>query len=140
MVDADTLRLPAEPDAVRSARRFVDRSLRGRGWHRLDRDRARLAVSELVANAVVHAGSEVGLRCRPGPAGEVRLEVTDGAPDAVPDPAAPPEPPFLGGFGLRVVDRISRAWGVERHRGAKTVWCVVEPEVRRGGPARTAAV
>jgi hypothetical protein len=58
----------------------------------------------------------------------------------VPDPAAPLDPPWVGGFGLRVVDRISRAWGVERHRGAKTVWCVLEPEVRRSGPARTAAV
>jgi anti-sigma regulatory factor (Ser/Thr protein kinase) len=131
MVDADTLRLPAEPHAVRSARHFVDRALRGRGWHPLDRDRARLAVSELVANAVVHADSEVGLRCRSAPAGAVVLEVTDGAPDALPDPAAAPEPPRAGGFGLRVVDRISRVWGVERHRGTKTVWCVLEPEAGR---------
>jgi anti-sigma regulatory factor (Ser/Thr protein kinase) len=130
MVVADTLRLPSEPNAVRSARHFVDRALQGRGWHPLDRDRARLAVSELVANAVVHARGDVALRCRSAATGEVVLEVTDGAPDTLPDPASPPEPPLAGGFGLRVVDRISRSWGVERHRGTKTVWCVLEPEAR----------
>jgi anti-sigma regulatory factor (Ser/Thr protein kinase) len=119
-----TLHLPCDTGSVRDSRREVARLLRTAGWAPLDVERAQLAVTELVANAVVHAHSEVTVRCRAN--GRVRLDVTDAAADAVPVPqeAAPDR---LGGRGLQLVAGMSERWGVERAPGAKTVWCEMAP-------------
>lgn len=81
-----------------------------------------LLATEAVTNAVVHgppAGTvEVTVDQR-GP--HLRVGVRDGS-DAVPvlrDPA----PGEIGGRGVLLIDRLSHAWGVERHHGGgKTVW------------------
>jgi anti-sigma regulatory factor (Ser/Thr protein kinase) len=103
----------------------VDRLLRAADWAPLDVERALLAVTELVANAVVHARSDVAVRCRVGEA--LRLEVTDAAGDAeLRSRTAAPEQ--VGGRGLRLVEIVSLRWGVERGPGTKTVWCEVAPQ------------
>ena len=119
-----TLHLPCDTGSVRESRRQVERLLRTAGWGPLDIERAQLAVTELVANAVVHARSEVTVRCRVS--GCVRLEITDTAADVVPVPqdAALDR---LGGRGLQLVAGMSERWGVERAPGAKTVWCEMVP-------------
>ena len=119
-----TMTLPCETQSVRVARRELECLLRAAGWPPLDTERAVLAVAELVANAVVHARTDVVVRCRVG-AG-LRLEVTDASGDA---PLRPRfvGPEHTGGRGLSLVETVSRAWGVERRPGSKTVWCELEP-------------
>ncbi|WP_369195700.1 SpoIIE family protein phosphatase [Streptomyces djakartensis] len=89
---------------------------------------ARLVVSELVTNAVVHAGTDVELECRlegdaPDTAALV-VEVCDHHPSRAPRGAAPDpshEPPEYG-RGLRLVGALSEAWGITYRTGRKTVW------------------
>ena len=119
----EEIHLGADPVAVRQARHHVDAVLAGAGWAAVERERARLAVSELVTNAVVHAHSQVILRCRLG--ADLLIEVTDGAPgiELRPRPAVPEG--RTGGMGLYLIDRLSQAWGVDHGTAAKTVWCRV---------------
>lgn len=82
-------------------------------------------LSELVANAVVHArvppGREIQTRFVPLNDG-VRIEVHD-ASDEPPVPRAPDE---SGGYGLALVSGLSDRWGVEKRRGVgKCVWALV---------------
>lgn len=89
------------------------------------RDDARLIASELVTNAVRYSGC--------GPDGSIRFQARIGA-DAlvisVSDPGCSGHRPHLrtaeeedapGGFGLRIVARLARRWGVERPNGHR-VW------------------
>ncbi|MFE4550940.1 SpoIIE family protein phosphatase [Streptomyces sp. NPDC056785] len=96
------------------------------------RDDAVVIVSELVTNAVVHAGTDVELRCRletgdDGGAATLRaviVEVSDHHPsravreDAAERPYGTPE----YGRGLRLVAALSEAWGITYRTGVKTVW------------------
>ncbi|MEU3507002.1 ATP-binding SpoIIE family protein phosphatase [Streptomyces longwoodensis] len=101
-----------------------------------------LVVSELVTNAVLHAGTDVDLDCRlaepwePGTgaartAYDVVVEVSDRHPGRHParppaDGAPPPHAPSAAlpedGRGLRLVAALAEEWGVTYRRGAKTVW------------------
>lgn len=80
---------------------------------------AELLVTELVANAVVHAAAPARLRLVYD--GELGLEVTDGS-------ASPPalrcaEPEDESGRGLELVEALADRWGFESRKGGKTVWC-----------------
>lgn len=76
---------------------------------------AELMTSELVANAVEHAGllegDLIGLDIRVEPE-TIRVSVVDGGPGMAPDR------PILGGdtggWGLLLIDRISDRWGIRR--------------------------
>ncbi|KUN33709.1 hypothetical protein AQJ30_32930 [Streptomyces longwoodensis] len=101
-----------------------------------------LVVSELVTNAVLHAGTDVDLDCRlaepwePGTgaartAYDVVVEISDRHPGRHParPPADGPPPPHApsaalpeDGRGLRLVAALAEEWGVTYRRGAKTVW------------------
>ncbi|MEV6176070.1 ATP-binding SpoIIE family protein phosphatase [Streptomyces sp. NPDC052015] len=88
-----------------------------------------LVVSELVTNAVVHAGTDVDLVCRleqpPEPETcALVVEVTDHHPSRAPRDGIPEsayETPEYG-RGLRLVAALADAWGVTYRRGTKTVW------------------
>ena len=95
----------------------------------IETTRAKLAllVSELVTNAIRHAGLGAGdpidlhVMSRDS---HVRIAVHDGGPGF--DPGKPnghgaPN----GGFGLALVAALSEEWGVERRNGGCTVWCAV---------------
>jgi serine phosphatase RsbU (regulator of sigma subunit)/anti-sigma regulatory factor (Ser/Thr protein kinase) len=98
---------------------------------------ATLVVSELVTNAVVHAGTDVELGCRleeePGEPGgrlAVVVEVCDHHPSRAPRDDGAPEPPYETpeyGRGLRIVAGLADAWGVTYRRGTKTVWARLLP-------------
>lgn len=133
--------LPGTPLAPGTARRLVREALADRTaleppgsgtvGERL-RDDAVVIVSELVTNAVVHAGTDVELVCRfelgdDGGAGvldAVIIEVSDHHPsravreDAAERPYGTPE----YGRGLRLVSALSEAWGITYRTGVKTVW------------------
>ncbi|MFJ7298677.1 SpoIIE family protein phosphatase [Streptomyces sp. NPDC099088] len=130
--------LPGTPLAPGAARRYLRDTLEG--WAELalpgaeiidDRliDDAAVVVSELVTNAVVHAGTDVELLCRlehapDGPPGPLVVEVTDHHPArAIRDDS--PERPYGTpeyGRGLRLVSALSEAWGITYRPGVKTVW------------------
>jgi anti-sigma regulatory factor (Ser/Thr protein kinase) len=121
---ARTLRLVTGLRAPGEARRFVSTALAGR-LGREDVESAALVVSELVTNAVVHAGTgvEVGLELD----GRVlRLRVADGdTRPPVPRRAVTDE--LSTGRGLRLLEVLSTRWGVEATRPpeppGKAVWC-----------------
>ncbi|MFG2134377.1 SpoIIE family protein phosphatase [Streptomyces sp. NPDC048751] len=91
---------------------------------------AMLVVSELVTNAVVHAGTDVELMCGLEETGAVVVEVSDHHPSRAPRDGAPETPydtPEYG-RGLRLVSALSETWGVTFRRGAKTVWARIPAE------------
>ncbi|MFE7272851.1 SpoIIE family protein phosphatase [Streptomyces sp. NPDC057623] len=94
-------------------------------------DDAVVVVSELVTNAVVHAGTDVELACRlEDETGALLVEVLDHHPSRAPrdgDAEAPYETPEYG-RGLRLVSRLAESWGVTYRTGAKTVWARLPAE------------
>lgn len=82
-------------------------------------DTAELCVSELVTNAVVHAGTDIDVSVRLHEGG-ARVEVLDRS-------AHLPVPRHYAslaatGRGLLMVDQLVTRWGVTSHAGSKTVW------------------
>ncbi|WP_404962053.1 ATP-binding protein [Streptomyces sp. 147326] len=92
-----------------------------------------LMVSELVANACLHAGGPSELVLRHGAEG-LLIEVSDDSPHR-PVLRPPRDPALPGGHGLMVLDRLSRSWGWRPAPGGKTVWLEVSPPWQPG-PAR----
>lgn len=94
-------------------------------WEMVDvADRARTIVTELVANAVLHAATDMVVSVA-NLRHYLHIAVQDGSP----------RPPRLGGradlnshggAGLLVVDALSTAWGFAPDRGGKTVWATVQ--------------
>ena len=122
----DELRLAPVPTAARAARAFVREVCRA--W-RLDApdatvvDRAVLVANELVANAVIHAHTDVWLRLELR-ADQLFIAVRDRGPKVL--QPVPPAPEAEGGRGLWLVEQLGRAWGVHPARdGGKTVWCAL---------------
>lgn len=111
---------PAEPDAVRVARRSVMETLRA--WHLEAEfgDTAVLLVSELVTNSLRHASGPIRVGIgRPDPA-TLRVEVSDPHPDPPLERVAGPDDE--GGRGLQLVAGTTHRWGTQRGTSGKTVW------------------
>jgi serine phosphatase RsbU (regulator of sigma subunit)/anti-sigma regulatory factor (Ser/Thr protein kinase) len=129
--------LAPEPTAASRARSFIKDTLRS--W-RLSNitgvsgggslaDDAVLLVSELVANAVQHAGTDLEVSCKLA-VGALEVAVTDRYPArALPDPPLTGGPGSADGFmdsergrGLMLPAALASAWGVTYTGSAKTVW------------------
>lgn len=103
------------PD-IASARRDATAHLRR--WGCSNEDDAILVLSELVTNAVLHAGGARRIRVDCA-GGRIRISVHD----ADPRPARmAADVPAVGGRGLRIVARLSRRWGSAPLGGGKDVW------------------
>ncbi len=89
----------------------------------VDREVALLLTSELVTNAIRHAGTpfEVDVVLTPG--GQVRVSVSD-ASAVLPHPVVA-APEAQSGRGLFFVEHYSQSWGVEPTRTGKRVWFVL---------------
>ena len=115
-----TATLPTQGTAPGVARRFVVDALEATAVGFAVVETAELLTSELVTNAVIHAGSPAELSVSVSD-GSVRVEVTDQAADR----------PVLrrqsvdatGGRGLVIVDDLADRWGVVQiPDDGKTVW------------------
>ena len=118
------LTLASSPRAAADARRWV-----GDICQRLQRgdlvECAELGVSELVANAILHASAPFRVRVR-GTASHPRIEVVDGSTS----PPVPPVPQMdddldlllTFGRGLSMVAQCAVAWGATIEADGKIVW------------------
>jgi len=118
-MSGSSLDLPAELASARKARHFVAECAA-----RLNRaemvETAQLLVSELVTNAVAHAGTPVEVECVPTEGG-LRVSVCDGS--RVLPTAGRPDAWDERGRGLVLVDTLAARWGTRRHPGnGKAVW------------------
>ena len=117
-----------EPAAAAAARRFVRQTLQSwdiaaRAW---DPDRvvddAVLLTSELVTNAVVHAGTTLDVTCRLI-SGELEVAVRDRHPArTLPDIPKAASAVAERGRGLLLPSALASSWGVTYARTAKAVW------------------
>jgi anti-sigma regulatory factor (Ser/Thr protein kinase) len=110
---------PASFTAPGAARRFLIDGLRSWGCDTVLLDDAQLVLSELAANAVVHARTVFTVRVRREETG-VLVSVHDFSP--VLPILRDPGPMTPTGRGLRLVAILACDWGVEIAAPGKTVW------------------
>lgn len=122
---------PAEL-SPRRARELVRETLTDAGLPHL-LDDALLLVSELVTNAVVHAGTQIALTAVVSGTA-VTVEVTDHGTGRVQTGSAF-DPNRTGGRGLMLVDALASEWGTRYERAAKTVWFRLGEAQDRHGPS-----
>ncbi len=80
-----------------------------------------LLVSELVGNALRHAGAP-GALVLVRVVGQLRIEVSDASPRP-PLPRPPHHPDQAGGLGLFLLSRLALRRGWRPSEPGKTVWC-----------------
>jgi anti-sigma regulatory factor (Ser/Thr protein kinase) len=111
--------LPADLASAGRARRFVAECASQMGRDGVV-EVAQLLVSELVTNAVAHAGTAVAIECAPT-AGGLRISVSDGS-SHIPRPQQP-DVWSERGRGLVLVDTLASRWGADPQPGnGKAVW------------------
>lgn len=122
------VRLRHSPAAVSSARRQVRDDLAAAGVPEEVRDDIEMVVSELLGNSVRHARPIAGgvvLLTWHVRTDEVMIKVTDGGGGRGVEPR-PADPLAVSGRGLRIVERLSRVWGVREHAGGlRSVWASI---------------
>ncbi|MFV0136061.1 SpoIIE family protein phosphatase [Streptomyces sp. HMX87] len=135
------------PGAARALLRSARAEWTGLGLpgaeHLTDRllEDALVVVSELVTNAVVHAGTDVEVVCRLEDSGALVVEACDRHPSRAPR-SGDPQSPYDGseyGRGLRLVAALCETWGITYRVGAKSVWARLCPAAAGQAAARTEA-
>lgn len=108
------LRLRPEPRSVAPARQWITRRMRGWRLH-CDRDTARLLLSELVTNAVLHGSGTGEIRVQiAASAGRLYVEVHNGRRGQDPIRSCGDEHEAMDedGRGLLLVEALAEFWGV----------------------------
>ncbi len=132
------LRLAPHSSSVPAARAFATGTCRSWGLAEAAETVA-IVVSELVTNAVLHARTDIELRLEQLD-DTVRVEIHDDGP-GLPrrgDDAFPAEHPLPRdhGYGLMLVEMLTRAWGVTPAETGKTVWATIDTPAPLRSPAR----
>jgi PAS domain S-box-containing protein len=122
---APARRLPPEPKSAGEARRFVAEALAGIDPSILDT--VELLTSELVTNAVLHAGTDLEVRAWAA-GGRVHVSVVDGRAGRRLT-RRPADPEAATGRGLQLVETLASAYGVDDAETGKTVWFEIWPGV-----------
>jgi len=107
------------PASVAQARRFVRVRLDELAVPEPPLEDAVLLTSELVTNALLHAGTDLEVRLQTNPH-RVRVEVHDG--DHRLPLAATAAPDATSGRGLLLVRQLANDWGIDRAATGKSVW------------------
>ncbi|MFC7494075.1 MULTISPECIES: SpoIIE family protein phosphatase [unclassified Nocardioides] len=116
---------PPDEKSVDRARWFVRGELESWGAPDLV-ENAVLATSELVTNAVLHAGTTVDVRLVLG-ADRLRLEVQDRHPGRTLPLGVPTQPDDAEhGRGLLITAALASTWGVEYTETAKRLWLEID--------------
>lgn len=141
--------LPYVPASVAGARRHLCGDLRAMEIVEERIDDAALVLSELVSNALRHAGplpvpahpeNTLGVAWRievdrgAGSGGWLEVSVRDGGSGTMPR-LARPSVSDLGGRGLDIVQHLSGRWGTEMDATTTTVWAVLDLSASDVGPA-----
>lgn len=118
--------------SLRQARRWVRTEASRAGIAAREVQVVELLTSEAVANALRH-GPQAPVRVRAEVAdGHYTVRVTDKGERMPVMRTSGPEVP--GGHGVRIIDRLAAAWGIEPHRhGGKTVWFSVAVRLEAPG-------
>ena len=115
--------LPSEPRSVADARRFTASTLHEWQLNGIS-ETATLLVSELASNALLHAHSDIEVKLT-GDYDELTIYVCDHSRRL---PVVRHYSRESGtGRGLRLVESLSRGWGVEQRRDGKCVWFTLLP-------------
>src|SRR5688500_13146986 len=123
-------RLPAEPASASAARRLVTEAVeRSPLANTAAADTAVLLVSEVVTNAVLHAGTSIRVKVRVD-GRSVRVEVRDGSV-ALPSRRHYDEGAATG-RGLELVELLASTWGTEQESNGKVVWFEVSVDPSDG--------
>jgi serine/threonine-protein kinase RsbW len=126
--------LPAELDSIGQARRIATSVGRPLMANR-QLEALELAVSEIVANAIRHSGSRDAVRLEVTPRSDhVCVRVTDGGAGLVPRPGAMASEKGAG-YGLFIVERLTRRWGMTREHGGTRVWFELDYSAPHASPA-----
>jgi anti-sigma regulatory factor (Ser/Thr protein kinase) len=121
---AALVRLARDISAITQARRFARSWAVAHAAPPFVVDDIELAVSELVTNAVRHGAPPIELDLVEAPDGTIRCEVYDASADV---PRMNAAPDHRGGFGLRIVDSRTAAWGTSPVAEGKKVWFELKP-------------
>ncbi|MCW2724369.1 MAG: hypothetical protein JWN35_1290 [Frankiales bacterium] len=130
---------PADGRSASQARRLVERAVAEAGLPDVV-DEALLLVTELVTNAVVHAGTDVDVAIEAG-TDRLRVEVLDRSPGSLPTVHGAPSDTREGGRGLFLLDALATEWGTRHFASGKSVWFTLgapERPARPDRPARSA--
>ncbi len=128
VTESSVLLLPFTAASVGVARRRLVSDLIGAGIYGSTVTDAALVVSELLSNALQHAGPlpDSGLRVAWHFDGNsVRVSVSDGGGPTRPELGEPTQY-TTGGRGLRIVARLSRSWGTGCDGDGTTVWAELQ--------------
>jgi len=113
--------LPPTGSSASAARRIIEAAI-GEGDLTPLIDEALLLVTELVTNAIVHAGTEIQLDVETD-AHTLRVEVIDRTPGLI--SPQPPSETREGGRGLLLLDALADEWGTRHFGWGKSVWFVL---------------
>jgi anti-sigma regulatory factor (Ser/Thr protein kinase) len=123
--DVALFAVASDPAAVGPARQELRAALSGWDVDGDMADTAALCMSELVTNAVVHAGSGCHVQVTWG-AGMLTVEVRNpGSPPDLPEPDTS-DPWQVHGRGLQLVDALASQWGSDRDADGFSAWFVLE--------------
>ena len=112
--------LPPDGASPARARGLLRTALRAAGLDHLVDD-ALLLVTELVTNAVIHAGTSIELLIDTVEGG-LRAEVLDYSPGSSPVVRDAPEAAREGGRGMFLLDALAQEWGTTHSSTGKSVW------------------
>jgi DNA-binding NarL/FixJ family response regulator len=101
------------------ARRFMEETLEGWGDTAELLDVVNLLVTELVTNAVIHAGTEADVAVVLTPTA-LRVEVSDASEELPRTTDA--DDWDTSGRGVSLVDTLAERWGIDLRPGGKTIW------------------
>lgn len=118
-----SLEVGLESSAVHQARELVSAVACEVGLPGDVRDDAVLLASEVVTNALVHAGASATVRVSATPV-SIRVEVDD-CSERRPR-LTPADLDATGGRGLNLLELLAARWGVQPAAGGKTVWFEAE--------------